>query len=80
MSQRQLPAQLRKLPSSRKGKKLTPAELWAKKPRFESLNTSSLQEDVTTNILTKVYCKCLKLKKEKVTLDSRKTVMSETFS
>ena len=35
MSQRQLPAQLRKLPSSRKRKKLTPAELWARKPRVE---------------------------------------------
>ena len=35
MSQRQFPAQLRKLSSSRKGKKLTPAELRAKKPRVE---------------------------------------------
>ena len=35
MSQRQLPAQLRKLLSSRKGKKLNPVELQAKKPRVE---------------------------------------------
>ena len=43
MSQRQLPAQLRKLPSSRKGKKLTPAELRAKKTRVELSLKQSVQ-------------------------------------
>ncbi len=35
MSRRHQPAQLKKLPNSRKGKKLTQAELLAKKPRVE---------------------------------------------
>ena len=41
--------------------------------------TSSLQEDDTTNMLTKVYRKCLELKKEKVTLNSRQTVIRDFF-
>ena len=39
--------------------------------------TSSLQEDDSTNMLTNVYCKCLELKKEKVTLNSRQTVVRD---
>jgi len=35
MSQRQLPAHFRGTPASRKGKKLTPAQLQAKKPQVE---------------------------------------------
>ena len=68
-------------------KKLTPGEVRAKKPRVESLKmvksllhlTSSLQEHDTTNTLTKLYRKCLKLKKEKVTLNSRQTVIRDFF-
>ena len=41
--------------------------------------TSSLQEDGTTNMLTKVYRKCLELKKEKVALNSRQTVIRDFF-
>ncbi len=41
--------------------------------------TSSLQEDDTTSMLTKVYRKCLELKKEKVELNSRQTVIRDFF-
>ena len=41
--------------------------------------TSSLQEDDTTSMLTNVYRKCLELKKEKVELTSRQTVIREVF-
>ena len=37
--------------------------------------TSSLQEDDTTSMLTNVYRKCLELKKEKVEVNSRQTVI-----
>ena len=42
--------------------------------------TSSLQEDDTTSMLTNVYRKCLELKKEKVELNSRQTVIRDSFS
>ena len=41
--------------------------------------TSSLQEDDTTSMLTNVYRKCLELKKEKVELNSRQTVIRDFF-
>ena len=41
--------------------------------------TSSLQEHDTTSMLTNVYHKCLELKKEKVELNSRQTVIREFF-
>ena len=41
--------------------------------------TSSLQEDDTTNMLPKVYRDCHEMKKEKVTLNSRQTVIRYFF-
>ena len=41
--------------------------------------TSSLQEDDTTNMLPKVYRDCHEMKKEKVTLNSRQTVIRDFF-
>ena len=40
---------------------------------------AALQEDDTTNMLTKVYRKCFELKKENVTLNSRQTVIRDAF-
>ena len=41
--------------------------------------TSSLQEDDTSNMLTKVCHKFLQLKNEKVSLNSRQTVIRDYF-
>ncbi len=41
--------------------------------------TSSLQEDDTTSMLTKVYHTVLKLKKEKLELNTRQTVIRDFF-
>lgn len=41
--------------------------------------TSALQEDDTTNVLTKVYHKCLELKREKLALNSKQTIIRDFF-
>ena len=55
MSQTYLTAQLRNLPSSRKKKKLTPAELQAKNPRVELRSVLSLIKPKGEVISLKVW-------------------------